>query len=328
MRTLSVRAEIFPIRGSFRISREERTEAKVVVAEVSDGTHKGRGECVPYARYAESVDGVIAALEAMADAVAGGLTAEALQEAMPPGAARCALDCALLDFEAKASGSSVAERLGITPAPLTTAYTISLGEPEAMAHAAAAAAADGYPLLKVKLGQPAADEARIKAVRAACPKTTLIVDANEGWNPPSVLRLMSACADAEVALIEQPIPAARDGMLATISHPVPICADESAHVTSGLAELRGRYDAVNVKLNKTGGLTEALKMVKAARELDFKVMVGCMLGTSLAMAPAVFAAEGADYVDLDAPLLLSRDRIDGLKYEGATLYPPEPALWG
>lgn len=328
MRTLSVRAEVFPIRGSFRISREERTEARVVVAEISDGTHSGRGECVPYARYKESVEGVIAALEAMQEPVADGLTVDALQSLMPPGAARCALDCALYDFEAKANGTTVAERLGITPGPLTTAYTISLGEAEAMAEAAAKAAGEGYPLLKVKLGQPAADEARIKAVRAAVPDTTLIVDANEGWNDATVLRLMSACADAGVALIEQPIPAGRDGMLATISHPVPICADESAHVTEGLQTLKGRYDAINVKLNKTGGLTEGLAMVKAARAMDFKVMVGCMLGTSLAMAPAVYAAQGADFVDLDAPLLLSRDRIDGLRYDGATLSPPEPALWG
>ncbi len=328
MRTLSARAEIFPIRGSFRISREERTEAKVVVAEVSDGTHTGRGECVPYTRYRESVEGVLEAIRAMADAVTNGLDVETLQSAMPPGAARCALDCALIEYEAKAAGQSVADRLGIHPGPLTTAYTISLGEPDAMGEAAKAAIDEGHKLLKVKLGHPAADEARIKAVRAAVPDATLIVDANEGWSDSTLLRLMSACAEVGVALIEQPLPASRDGVLATISHPVPICADESAHVTDGLLKLKPRYDAVNVKLNKTGGLTEALKMVKAAKEADFKVMVGCMLGTSLAMAPAIYAAQNVDYVDLDAPLLLSRDRHDGLTYEGATVHPATSALWG
>lgn len=328
MRTLSARPEIYPIRGSFRISREERTEAKVVVAEITDGTHTGRGECVPYSRYRESVEGVIEAIEAMAEAVAGGLSVEDLQSAMPPGAARCAVDCAMIDYEAKAAGQTVAERLGIHPGPLTTAYTISLGEPAAMAEAARTAVEAGHSLLKVKLGHPAADEDRIRAVRAAVRDATLIVDANEGWSDSTLLRLMSACADVDVALIEQPLPAARDGVLATISHPVPICADESAHVTDGLLKLRPRYDAVNVKLNKTGGLTEALRMVKAAKEADFKVMVGCMLGTSLAMAPAVYAAQNVDYVDLDAPLLLSSDRHNGLTYDGATVQPPEPGLWG
>ena len=328
MRTLSARAETYPIRGSFRISREERTEAKVVVAEITDGTHTGRGECVPYSRYRESVEGVLEEIGAMAEAVAGGLSVSDLQEAMAPGAARCAVDCAMLDYEAKAAGESVAQRLGITPGPLTTAYTISLGEPAAMAEAARTAAENGHKLLKVKLGNPAADEERIRAVRSAVHDATLIVDANEGWSDSTLLRLMSACADVGVALIEQPLPASRDGVLATISHPVPVCADESAHVTDGLLKLKPRYDAVNVKLNKTGGLTEALKMVKAAKEADFKVMVGCMLGTSLAMAPAIYAAQDVDYVDLDAPLLLSRDRHNGLTYDGATVQPPEASLWG
>jgi len=328
VKSLTARAEIFPIRGSFRISREERTEAKVVVAEISDGTHTGRGECVPYPRYRESVDGVLEAIRAMAEEIENGLTSEALQSVMAPGAARCAVDCALLDYEAKATGISVAERFGIDLKPLTTLYTISLGEPEAMAEAATAAAEAGHRRLKVKLGQPAADEARIKAVRAAVPDATLVVDANEGWSDATLLRLMSACAEVGVELIEQPLPATRDGVLATISHPVPVCADESAHVTEGLLKLKPRYDAVNVKLNKTGGLTEALKMVRAAKAADFKVMVGCMLGTSLAMAPAVYAAQNVDFVDLDAPLLLSRDRNTGLTYEGSTVSPPEPALWG
>ncbi|MEM7694317.1 MAG: N-acetyl-D-Glu racemase DgcA [Pseudomonadota bacterium] len=325
MRSLTVVAETFPIRGAFRISRESRTEAKVVRATVSDGTHAGHGECVPYPRYGESVDGVVAALKAMADGVAAGLTAEALQHAMPAGAARCALDCALLDYEAKSSGTPVAARFGLTVSPLTTAYTLSIDRPEAMAAAAAEA---NWPILKVKLGAGTEDAARIHAVRAARPDATILVDANEGWADQMLLTNLSACAEAKVALVEQPMPADRDGMLATISHPVPICADESAHTADGLEALKGRYDAVNVKLNKTGGLTGALAMVAAAERAGFQVMVGCMLGTSLAMAPAAFAAQSADYVDLDGPLLLAKDREPALRYEGATLHPPEPDLWG
>ena len=324
MRQLTIREETFPIRGSFRISREERTEARVVVAEITDGTHTGRGECVPYPRYSESVESVVAALREMAARIEEGLDSTALQDEMPAGAARCALDCALLDFEAKSSGQSVADRFGIHPRPLTTAYTISLGTPEAMAEAAAAS---GHPLLKIKLGQPG-DDTRIKTIREAVPDATLIVDANEGWSDANLLKNMAACASAGVALIEQPLPSTRDGVLATISHPVPVCADESAHVTEGMERLKGRYDAVNVKLNKTGGLTEALKMVAAAKSMDLKVMVGCMLGTSLAMAPAIYAAQDVDFVDLDGPLLLANDREGGLHYEGAIVNPPDPALWG
>jgi len=325
LRRLVAKAETFPVAGEFRISREARTEAHVVIAEVCDGTHAGRGECVPYPRYGESLDGVVAAIEAMAEAVAEGIDAAALQARMPAGAARCALDCALLDLEAKASGVPVAERLGIGLGPLTTLYTISLGEPEAMAEKAAGS---GHSLLKIKLGAPSGDEARIRAVREAVPDATLVVDANEGWNDTNLLRNMSACADAGVALVEQPLPAVRDGVLATISHPVPLCADESAHTSEGVESLRGRYDAVNVKLNKTGGLTEALRMVAAARAADLRVMVGCMLGTSLAMAPALYAAQSADFVDLDGPLLLAHDRPGGLTYEGARVHPPDPSLWG
>lgn len=325
MRTLSVQEEVFPIRGAFRISREARTHSRVVVATVSDGPHTGRGECVPYPRYGESVEGVVAAIEAMAGDVADGMNAAALQEKMPPGAARCALDCALLDLEAKQSGVSVAERFGVTLAPITTAYTISIGPAEEMAERAAGS---GHPLLKIKLGAGSEDEARIAAIRAAVPDATLIVDANEGWSEASLLKNLTACANAGVALVEQPLPADRDGVLATISHPVPISADESAHTREGLGALSPRYDAVNVKLNKTGGLTEAHAMVAEAKSLGFKVMVGCMLGTSLAMAPAIIAAQSVDFVDLDGPLLLSEDREPSLTYEGATLFPPDPALWG
>jgi L-alanine-DL-glutamate epimerase-like enolase superfamily enzyme len=220
----------------------------------------------------------------------------------------------------------VAEQLAITPAPLTTAYTLSLGEPEEMAERARAVA--DRPLLKVKLGGGKGDDARIRAVREAAPDATLIVDANEGWSENDLLINLSACADAGVALVEQPLPSRRDGVLATISHPVPVCADESAHTSADMATLAARYDAVNIKLDKAGGLTEALDMVKAARAHDLKVMVGCMLATSLAMAPAVYAAQGADFVDLDGPLLLAKDREPGLLYEGSLVHPPDPALWG
>ncbi|WP_420392870.1 N-acetyl-D-Glu racemase DgcA [Acuticoccus sp.] len=322
---LTVAVETFPIAGAFRISRETRTEARVVVATIEDGAHVGRGEAVPYRRYRETVEGVAEAVEAMAPRVADGLTRQDLAEAMPAGAARNALDCALWDFEAKRSGTPVAQVLGLTLRPLTTAYTLSLGEPHEMAAAAEAA---GRPLLKVKLGAPSGDDARIAAVREAVPDATLIVDANEGWNEGNLLINMGACAAAGVALIEQPLPAGRDGVLATISHPVPICADESVHTSADLAALVGRYDAVNVKLDKSGGLTEAIAMTEAARQAGLKVMVGCMIGTSLAMAPATYYAQGADFVDLDGPLLLARDREPGLVYDGATLMPPEPMLWG
>ncbi|MEM0906063.1 MAG: N-acetyl-D-Glu racemase DgcA [Pseudomonadota bacterium] len=328
MRQLTARAETFPIAGSFRISREERTEAHVVVVEILEDGHVGRGECVPYPRYGESVNGVLAQIDAISDAICGGLSVGGLQSAMSAGAARCAVDCALIDLEAKLTGQPVALALGLTPKPLTTAFTISVGEPQAMAAASAAAVGKGHTLLKVKLGLGADDDARIKAVRAAAPTATIIVDANEGWADANLLKNMSVCAEAGVALIEQPLPAGRDGVLATLSHPVPICADESAHTSDGVGELRPRYDAVNVKLNKAGGLTEAMKMVAAARAAELKVMVGCMLGTSLAMAPAIFAAQDADFVDLDGPLLLAVDRNPALVYQAKTVHPPEPSLWG
>jgi L-alanine-DL-glutamate epimerase-like enolase superfamily enzyme len=322
---LTVDAEVYPIRGAFRISRETRTEQRVVVATLTDGEHTGRGEAVPYPRYGESVDGVVAAIEAMAGRLADGLDREALRREMKAGAARNAIDCALFDLEAKRGGTTVAALTGIDPQPLTTAFTLSIGTPEEMADAAARAE---RPLLKVKLGTPAGDPERIAAVRRAAPEATLIVDGNEGWNESNILQNLAACADAGVALVEQPLPSSRDGLLATISHPVPICADESVHTSEGLAALRSRYDAVNIKLDKAGGLTEALEMTRLAREHGFAVMVGCMLATSLAMAPAIYAAQGADYVDLDGPLLLLHDRRDGLRYEGSLVYPPSPALWG
>ena len=323
---LTARAEDFPIAGVFSIARERRTVSRVVVAEISDGTHTGRGEAVPYPRYGESVEGVLADIMALAPQVADGLTREALQDAMKAGAARNAIDLAFWDLEAKQTGVRVADRIGRTMAPVTTAYTIGLGEPDEMAEAAKAAGE--RPLLKIKLGRPNGDPERIAAVRAAVPGATLIVDANEGWSENNVLINMSACAAAKVALIEQPLPAARDGVLATISHPVPVCADESAHTSKELAALASKYDAVNIKLDKTGGLTEALKTYAEAERLGLKIMVGCMVTTSLGIAPAMLLAPGADFADVDGPLMLARDREPGLVYEGSVVSPPSAELWG
>jgi L-Ala-D/L-Glu epimerase / N-acetyl-D-glutamate racemase len=324
--SLRVSIERWPIRGSFAISRGAKTEAVVVVAELGDGKAVGRGECVPYARYGETVEGVVAAIEALRPRLEAGLTRQDLQHAMPAGAARNAVDCAFWDLQAKQSGRRVHELVGLpTPRPLTTAYTISLRTPDAMAEAAKTVASRA--LLKVKLGGDG-DPARIQAVRAAAPGARLMVDANEGWSERNLEENMAACAQAGVALIEQPLPKGRDDLLASIRHPIPICADESAHARDSLAALEGKYDAVNIKLDKAGGLTEALAMLSDARASKLAVMVGCMVATSLAMAPAVLLAQSAQFVDLDGPLLLARDREPSLVYRESLVFPPETALWG
>jgi len=323
---LSVRIERWPLAGVFAISRGSKTEAVVVVAELSDGTHRGRGESVPYARYGETPDGIVAAIEAERPVLRRGLDRGALQGAMPAGAARNALDCAYWDVNAKRAGRQVHELAGLgVPGPLTTAYTISLGSPAAMAAAAERAA--WRPLLKVKLGGDN-DGTRIAAVRRAAPRAQLIVDANEGWNPDNFEANLAACADAGVTLIEQPLPEGRDEALARIKRPIPVCADESVHDSASLGALAGKYDAVNVKLDKAGGLTEALALAAEAERHGFAVMVGCMVATSLAMAPAMLVAQRARWVDLDGPLLLASDRADGLRYEGSLVYPSDPMLWG
>ena len=324
--SLAVRVERWPIAGSFTISRGAKTEAVVVVVELSDGRHRGRGECVPYARYDETVASVTAALKAVANRLAFGLDRIALQREMPPGAARNALDCAFWDLEAKRANKPVYELAGLAaPRPLVTAYTISIGDPGTMADAAKAAA--WRPLLKIKLGAPG-DAARIAAVRAAAPQAELIADANEGWTADNLAANLAACASAGVTLIEQPLPANDDAALATIQRPVPICADESVHDRASLGRLTDRYDAVNIKLDKTGGLTEALAMADEAARHGFGIMIGCMVATSLAMAPAMLVAQRARVVDLDGPLLLAKDRPDGLRYDGSLVHPPTTALWG
>jgi L-alanine-DL-glutamate epimerase-like enolase superfamily enzyme len=323
---LNVRREDWPLAKPFAISRGSRTVAEIVLAEIHSGALRGRGESVPYARYGETVDGVVAAVEAMAERVAGGLDRAGLLDAMPPGAARNALDCALWDLEAKETGASVWELAGIASAkPVVTAYTISLDTAERMGADAAANA--GRPLLKVKL-TGAGDLDRVRAVRSGAPTARLIVDANEAWTVDHLREYGPVLAQLGVVLIEQPLPAGQDGALAELEHPVPICADESCHVTEDLDRLAGLYDCVNIKLDKTGGLTEALRLKAAARERGFAIMVGCMVGSSLSMAPAHLLAQDAEFVDLDAPLLLARDRQPGLRYEGSVVFPPKPNLWG
>jgi L-alanine-DL-glutamate epimerase-like enolase superfamily enzyme len=325
---LSVRIERWPLAGAFTISRGSKTEAVVVVAELTDGAHRGRGESVPYARYGETPDSIVAAIEAVRPALRQGLNRLELQEIMPAGAARSALDCAYWDVNAKAAGRRAYELAGlVAPAPRVTAYTISLGSVSAMTAAAEQAAS--RPLLKVKLGSPDGDDvARIGAVRRAASRAELIVDANEGWTTDNLQQNLAACADAGVTLIEQPLPESNDAGLAKIKRPIPVCADESLHDRSGLDALAGKYDAINVKLDKAGGLTEALALAAAAEQRGFAIMVGCMVATSLAMAPAMLVAQRARVVDLDGPLLLAKDRSGGLRYDGSIAYPPDAALWG
>ena len=324
MPSLSIEADIetWPIAGEFVIARGAKREATVVVARVGDGLATGRGECVPYARYGETVAGVRDAILAMR----GRVSDRASLQQMPAGAARNALDCALWDLEAKRTGRRAAALAGIGPLqPVTTAYTISLADPDTMA-AKAAQAAPTMPLLKLKLGGEG-DDVRLRRIRAACPAARLIADANEAWTPELLPALMTAAAEARVELIEQPLPAGADAALSA-PRPVPVCADEALHDRAGLDALTGRYDAINIKLDKAGGLTEALALASAARVRGFRIMVGSMVSTSLAMAPAMLLAQTADWVDLDGPLLLARDRTPALHYDGARVHPPRAELWG
>ena len=323
---LTVTSERWPIRGQFTIARGAKREAQVVVVTIGDGTHTGRGECVPYARYGESVEGVVDAIERARAALDRGLDRSGLAALLPAGAARNALDCALWDLEAKRAGRSAAALAGLPPLhKVPTAFTISLGDPGTMAAQAKAAAR--HSLLKLKLGG-SGDPERLAAVRAAVPRARLIADANEAWQPHETESLLAAAAHAGVELVEQPLPAGEDAMLEQIAHAVPICADESVHDRASLEALVGRYDAVNIKLDKTGGLTEALLVAGLARTLGLKIMVGSMVATSLSMAPALLLAQDADWVDLDGPLLLDADRMPGLLYEADMVSPPTPDLWG
>ncbi len=329
MRRLKVSVESFPIAGTFTISRGSRTEAGVVVAAIEDGEFIGRGECVPYARYGETVDGVAVQIEALGDAISLGASRLDLLTFLPPGAARNALDCALWDLEAKESGKRVWELAGLPePRGVVTAYTLSLDAPDAMEAAARKAAS--RPLLKVKLGA-AGDPERMAAVRRGAPQSTLIADANEGWDEPCLEANFAACQAAGVRLIEQPLPAGKDGILASLGaarRGIPVCADESLHTAADLSSAVQLYQAINIKLDKAGGLTTALALQAEARRHGLTVMAGCMVATSLAMAPALLIASRADFADLDGPLLLARDREPGLIYEGSEIQPFGPEVWG
>lgn len=325
-RQLTARAELWPLREPFRISRGVKTDAHVVVAEVTDGEHVGRGECVPYQRYGESVAGVLTQIDALAESVTRGLDRDTLRAIVPPGAARNAVDCALWDLEARAAGRAVWQLAGLpAPRPLTTAFTLSLDTPSNMEAAARRHA--HRPLLKLKLDGVDVIE-RIAAVREAAPAARLIVDANEAWTALQLSDWQASLQHLRVELIEQPLPAGADAALAEIARVVPVAADESCHVTADLDALRGRYDFVNVKLDKTGGLTEALHLLDAARAASFGIFVGCMVTTSLGIAPALLLGSAADYVDLDGPLLLARDRDGGVSERDGLLLPAQAELWG
>ncbi|MEO1778070.1 MAG: N-acetyl-D-Glu racemase DgcA [Pseudomonadota bacterium] len=320
---IEVSRDVFALAQVFRIARGARTEAQVVTVSVSDGAHRGWGECVPYARYGETLDTVTAQIEA----VPRDVTRAGLQDLLPPGAARNALDCALWDLEAKQAGRRVWEMAGLpAPAPEITAYTLSLDSPEAMRAQAAEHA--HRPLLKTKLGGGEEDIARIEAVRAGAPTARIIVDANEGWTPDLYIALAPVLVQLGVEMVEQPLPAGADDALLELERVLPVCADESCHARASLPALAGKYDMVNIKLDKAGGLTEALALRAAARDAGYSVMVGCMVGSSLAMAPAVLLAQGASVVDLDGPLLLAADRTPALRYDDAGVHPSASALWG
>ena len=319
---ITVTRDTFALAKPFTISRGSKTEAQVLTVRVARGGATGWGECVPYARFQNTLASVTAEIESLPETITRG----ALQSALPAGSARNAVDCALWDLEAKQSGRPVWQLAGLAmPKPVLVAFTLSLDTPDAMRAEAQKNA--HRPLLKIKLGTPD-DMPRLEAVRLGAPRSTLIIDANEGWTPDVYADLAPHLVALGVAMVEQPFPSGADDMLAEIARPLPVCADESAHDRASLAALKGKYDLVNLKLDKTGGLTEALAARDEALRLGFKVMVGCMVGSSLAMAPAVLVAQGSAYSDLDGPLLLSQDRSIPLRYSAQGVHPPEPALWG
>ena len=319
---IKVTRNVFRLAQVFTISRGSRTEAQVLTVHVSDGAAQGWGECVPYARYGETLDSVTDEIEGLPET----FDRADLAQLLPAGAARNAVDCALWDLEAKRAGQRVWSLAGLaTPGPHITAYTLSLDSPEAMQAQAALNA--HRPLLKIKLGTPD-DMPRLEAVRAGAPDARIIVDANEGWSVDIYADLAPHLVRLGVDLVEQPLPADDDDALIGLDRPVPVCADESCHDRASLPALRGKYDMVNIKLDKTGGLTEALALRSAAIAQGYGIMVGCMVGSSLAMAPAVLLAQGAAVVDLDGPLLLAEDRDTPMTFDAAGVHPPDAALWG
>jgi len=324
--SLKIRVERWPLARPFTISRGTKTEAEVVVVEIEERGFRGRGECVPYPRYGETATAVARRIEALSPAIADGLNREGLQSSVPAGAARNALDCALWDLEAKQRGLRAWDMAGLAPpSSMVTAETIGLDSPAAMARAAATLS--DRPLLKIKLGAEQVEE-RLRAVRNGAPEARLVVDANEAWDADLLQRSCGTLIELGVEMVEQPLPAGNDGALEELGLPIVLCADESCHTAEDLPSLAGRYQMVNIKLDKTGGLTEALRLATAARAAGFTIMVGCMVGTSLAMAPATLLGGFAQVVDLDGPLWLARDREPPLRFSGGTVTPPEPALWG
>jgi L-alanine-DL-glutamate epimerase-like enolase superfamily enzyme len=320
---IEARSEIWPLKDRFAISRGSKTAAHVIVVVIHDGSHQGRGESVPYARYGETVEGVLDEINVAAHSITAHTD---LARLLKPGAALNALDCAFWDLEAKRSGTSVASLAGLpTPISKLTAYTLSLDAPEAMARKATDVG--HLPLLKLKLGG-AGDAERIRAVRSIRPDARLLVDANEAWTLDMLPEFMAVAADCGVEVIEQPLPASADAALRSFLRTVPICADESVHTVGDLDRLEGLYDAVNVKLDKAGGLTGAIALSREARRRNLKVMIGSMVATSLAVAPAMLLASDADWIDLDGPLLLAQDRTPALHIENGRIFPPESALWG
>ncbi|MBX2881700.1 MAG: L-Ala-D/L-Glu epimerase [Granulosicoccus sp.] len=316
----------FAIDGKFTISRGSRTQAQVLTVVLEAGGMRGRGECVPYTRYGESLPSVRDQIMSLERDIHDGLTRESLQSALPPGAARNALDCALWDLQAKQSNTPVWQLAGLDrPGPLTTAYTLSLDSPQRMKQAAQKNAF--RPILKIKLGGPD-DMDRLQAVRQGAPESRLIVDANEAWSAKDYKQLAPLLIDLGVAMVEQPLPAASDAALAEQERPLPVCADESCHDRQSLKSLDAKYDVINIKLDKSGGLTEALALREAARAKGYTIMVGCMVGSSLGMAPALLVAQGAEFVDLDGPLLLAEDRELPLQYSGSVISPADSSLWG
>src|SRR5437660_5248688 len=322
----TVNEQVWPLDKPFRIARGVRTEARVIVVTVSDGQYTGRAEAVPAKRYGETVASAVAQLEQI---FSNGqrIDRQRLQQLLPAGAARNALDCALWDLEAKTSGKRVWELANVPIVPeVQTSFTISLDTPEKMAAAAAVAAE--LPILKLKLQGDDLDLARVKGVRESAPAARLLLDANESWSPEHYRKIVPALHELGVELIEQPFPANADKVLENLDHPIPVCADESCHTTADLRRLTNRYEMINVKLDKTGGLTEALRLCDGARDSGFKLLIGCMVCTSLGIAPARLLASNADLVDLDGPLLLGRDREHGLAYTNGRLALPSAQLWG
>lgn len=319
---IEVTPDVFQLAQVFTISRGSRTQAHVLTVRITDAGVTGWGECVPYARYGESMESVTAQIESLPEQVSRG----DLYDLLPAGAARNAVDCALWDLEAKQAGKRVWELAGLpTPKPEITAYTLSLAAPEEMR---AQAEKNAFrPLLKIKLGTPD-DMPRLEAVRAGAPQSTIIIDANEGWSAEIYADLAPHLVRLGVSLVEQPLPAADDHALLGLDRPLPICADESAHDCSTLDALKGKYDVVNIKLDKTGGLTEALRLKQAAEKQGYDLMMGCMVGSSLAMAPATLVAQGMSFVDLDGPLLLGEDRDPPLQFDAEGVHPPTAGLWG